>query len=190
MLVGVSGYARAGKDSFGDALAAQFGFVKASFAAPMKQMAEALDPIVGLSLPGDDLLRLNDLLRHGGWEFAKTHPEVREFLQRLGTEGGRKIFGEDFWVNHTLSQYDDVPLLRVAICDVRFRNEARAIEKRGGTVVRIVRPGCEAPNDHQSEHDLDGCTFDAVIENDGTLDDLEEKAKDYFSALLLAWSVV
>lgn len=186
MIVGISGYARAGKDSFGDALVRRFEFEKASFATPMKQMAEALDPYIPFE---GDFYRLSEWLDYVGWEGAKNIPEVRAFLQRLGTEGGRKIFGEDFWVEHTLSQYSDGPALRLAICDVRFRNEAEAIRRRGGEVIRINRPGIEAPNDHRSEHDLDDYHC-IVIDNDGTLEELADKAEEYFLLLLLARNMV
>jgi hypothetical protein len=182
MIIGISGYAQAGKDSLGDALVRQCGFEKASFATPMKLMAEAIDPLVGCSR------RLSDLLREGGWERAKKEPEVRQFLQRLGTEGGRDIFGQDFWVEHTLNLYEFSP--RLVICDVRFRNEAEAIRARGGDVVRITRPGFDAPNDHVSEHDLDGYSFNTEIYNDGSLDDLELKAQRYFDLLILARAIV
>ena len=62
------------------------------------------------------------------------------------------------------------------VTDVRFRNEADAIRARGGVVVRINRPGIEAPNDHISEHDLDGYAFDYFVDNDGTIEDLAEAA--------------
>lgn len=192
-IIGISGFARAGKDSFGDALVKHYEFEKVSFATPMKRMAEAIDPILGTrtSWGCEVTYRLSDLLQEGGWEQAKADPEVREFLQRLGTEAGREIFGEDFWVDHALRAYDESRgLTRVVVCDVRFRNEVDAIRQRGGEVLRIRRPGFDAPNGHRSEQELADFRHDLYINNDGTLADLEEKAHEYFSLLLLARNLV
>ena len=46
---------------------------------------------------------------------------------------------------------------------------------RGGRVWRVSRPGVGPINDHISEVGLDDYPFDAVIDNDGTLDDLHER---------------
>jgi len=50
------------------------------------------------------------------------------------------------------------------IGDCRFLNEAEAIKKAGGKVIRLTRSIYES--NHQSEVDLDNYTnFDAVIDN-------------------------
>jgi len=72
----------------------------------------------------------------------------------------------------------------VAIPDVRFRNEIDAIQKVGGKVIRVVRPGSGldgAYKMHQSEAEMASIPdslFDLVIQNDGALDDLRYKIID------------
>lgn len=66
-------------------------------------------------------------------------------------------------------------LKKVVIDDVRFPNEVAMIQRLGGRVIRIDRPGPDEST-HASEIILD--TFDGwdgVIVNDGTLGELEEK---------------
>lgn len=67
----------------------------------------------------------------------------------------------------------------VVIADGRFPNETTAISMAGGITVRIYRPGYgPKPGDHVSETALSAIPDDAfndVIENDGTLQDLNQK---------------
>ncbi|MYT31724.1 MULTISPECIES: hypothetical protein [unclassified Streptomyces] len=107
-----------------------------------------------------------------GWEKVKrVHPEVRLYLQRLGTEAGRQVLGEDVWVNALFRDYETWTNPTV-ISDVRFPNEAGAIRKRGGLVVEIRRPSqalIENSN-HVSENALAGWDFDVTILNTGTVE--------------------
>lgn len=164
--IGLSGYARAGKDTLAGFIT-QLGFTHRSFAAPMKRMLTALDPLVGHR-------RLSEELAVWGWEGAKQNPEVRRLAQRLGTTAGRKILGEDFWVETLLRSPSSG---RVVVSDVRFTNEAVAIRARGGIVVRINRPGTGPVNGHVSETDLDGFDFDLTVDNDGSIEDLAPWAR-------------
>lgn len=179
-LIGLSGYARSGKDTVGDYLVKHHGFKKVSFAEPMRQALLALNPIVGLRLDTD--ARVQDVIAEYGWDGYKESRygnEIRELMQRLGTEVGRKQFGEDFWVDKA-SKLIDTYLwqdMNVVITDMRFVNEAKAIEALGGQTWRIERDGVVAANAHVSETALDTYGFDQLIRNDGSLDDLYEKVE-------------
>lgn len=61
------------------------------------------------------------------------------------------------------------------ITDVRYPNEATAIDNRGGLVIRINRPGIGPANNHMSENSLDSYKFDYTIENSGDIQQLEAK---------------
>lgn len=172
-LIGISGVARSGKDTFGKHLEA-LGYKVLAFAEPMRAAARAIDPVVGTNLLGD-LVNYSGAVDTYGYDEAKARfPEMRRFLQRLGTEFGREQLGENFWVDTALQNWS--PGMFVAITDVRFRNEAKAIKSRGGIVVRVERDGIAAPNDHISEHDLDDWDFDLMIDNNGTIGDLRDQA--------------
>lgn len=75
----------------------------------------------------------------------------------------------------------DFPLSKWVITDVRFPNEADAIKERGGIVVRINRFHSVVRDhnipEHPSETALDNYSFDYVIDNDGSIDDLTEKVR-------------
>ena len=188
MIVGISGYARSGKDEAAKALIAA-GWRRDAFADRLRAFLLAQNPIVLYPVPGGvpEYTRLSVLVNDIGWERAKLEsPEVADLLLRCGTEAGRRVLGADVWVNAVMREYDlamnsyslnpaDEP--RLVITDVRFENEAEAIRQRGGLVIRIERPGVLPRRTssgawHVSETALDDYEFDSVILNDGTPEDL------------------
>jgi hypothetical protein len=60
---------------------------------------------------------------------------------------------------------------RWIITDVRFKNEAEAIVRRGGVLIRVNRPSDQTDN-HPSETDLDSYNFGYVLNNTGSVEDL------------------
>ena len=167
-LIGLSGYAGAGKDEAARVLVAA-GWTRVSYADVLREFLVAVDPLV--PTPCGIPTRLSALVAQDGYEHAKrTYPEIRQLLQRLGTDAGRRILGENVWVEAALAAHE--PLDRIVVTDCRFPNEADAIRARGGVVVRLDRPGCEPVNGHVSETALDGYAFDQVLVNDGTVTDL------------------
>jgi len=177
--IGVAGTAGSGKDTLADLLVERYGFTKIAFADPMRAMAAAIDPILTITT-NDEIIRYSDALEIWGYQEAKIQtPELRQFLQRLGTEAGRNILGEDVWVNAAFKAAQGIP--RVVISDLRFRNEANAIRSRSGFTIRLDRPGIEPPNDHISENDLADWTFTGYIRNDGTIGMLGDKLEGFLS---------
>lgn len=101
----------------------------------------------------------------------------REFLQRLGTEAIRTGIHSEAWVNAMFADFHST-ISHWLITDCRFKNEAAAVKRHHGIVVRINNPRLLVQeNPHPSETDLDDHEFDYVIENDGTLEDFYEKIK-------------
>jgi len=121
----------------------------------------------------------------------------RKLLQVIGTDALRNVVHENIWVNALMSDYkplDDTlrssmgnvidysacPYPNWIITDLRFPNEAKAVEKRGGITIRVNRDnGTRAIdlNPHPSETSLDSHKFDYIIENDGSLEDLVNKVR-------------
>lgn len=91
---------------------------------------------------------------------------VREFLQKLGTDAMRNGLHPNTWVNATFANYKPGESKWI-ITDVRFPNEAEAIENRDGVLLRINRN--TDTGDHPSETALDHYGFKHVIENKGTM---------------------
>jgi hypothetical protein len=175
-IVGLSGYAQTGKDSTADVLVAEYGFEKVSFADPLREALLELNPYIE-SLPcGKGWLKA--LVEERGWDEVKvSFPEVRRLLQRMGTEVGRKLIHEDVWVDLAMKHMADRCLQRVVVADCRWANEAKSVHMADGKVIRVHRPDYGPANSHPSETALDEWPFDAHVENDGTLDDLEIKVK-------------
>lgn len=169
MIIGLSGYARSGKNTVADILGEQYRQV--SFAEPMREALYKLNPILGKDSLTGGLIQLKNMVDAVGWDMAKElSTEVRRLLQVLGTEVGREMFGQDFWVHMAIKGIK--PTDNVVFTDVRFMNEVIAIKNMGGEVWRINREGVEAVNAHVSETSLDKWLFNRVINNNGTLNDL------------------
>ena len=64
----------------------------------------------------------------------------------------------------------------ILIPDVRYPNEFKMIKDLGGEVWRVERPNITLM-DHISETALDDYTFDKIIQNNGTITDLQNKIK-------------
>ena len=88
----------------------------------------------------------------------------RELLQLQGTEFGRNIIGPDIWVDALFAGWNQNE--DWVITDVRFPNEVEAIEDRGGIAIRVVRPGIDSTDTHESETALDNYQFDYTIINE------------------------
>jgi hypothetical protein len=168
MIIGLSGYAQSGKDTVAELLCLNYKYHRRAFADPMRDAIYTLNPIV-FNLNS----RVADLVDEYGWDVAKANPEVRRLLQVFGTDVGRKMFNENFWVDIALAGLHDKH--RVVVSDVRFPNEAEAIKKLGGQVWRINRHNHTPVNGHKSEHAMDNYMFKHVLYNDGTIDDLADE---------------
>lgn len=180
--VGISGYARSGKDTIGSILVEDFGFRQVSFAAPLKEAVYRLDPWIPTGKPVPE--RLQAIVDEIGWDEAKErHSEVRGLLQRMGTEVGRDLFDSNFWVNLTMKDIKEEGG-NVVITDCRFPNEVEAIRKIGGRLWRVERPGTAPVNAHPSETALDNEKFNWTIINNGTIEDLRRMVKFRIGALI------
>ncbi len=164
MIIGLAGYARVGKDTLADLLVEKHGFEKRSFAQPMREALYALNPMVigdghGHTLP------LQAVIDIYGWDNYKESvygPEIRGLMQRFGTEVARKQWGEDFWIKQALAVDLDKDIV---FSDVRFENEAHAIRRAGGIVIRLKRDDISPANEHESENRVDRIDPDMIIEN-------------------------
>jgi hypothetical protein len=161
-VIGISGYARSGKDTIAEKLA-EVGYARASFADAIREALYRLNPTIG-----DEPLKSRvDRL---GWEITKSIPEVRELLQRFGTEVGRDMFGDTIWIDYLFDSLPDGS--KIVIPDVRYPNEADAITDLGGAVWRVEREGVKAVNAHISDSAMDNYPFKIIAYNNGTIEEL------------------
>ena len=149
-LIGLTGYAGAGKDAAAAGLI-ENGWTRVALADPLKDVARAL-----------------------GWDGNKDD-SGRAFLQTLG-ESVRNNVHRDVWVWAAKQRIESVDG-PVVVTDVRYPNEADMIHELGGVLVRIDRPGVGPINGHESESFVASLPADRVIVNDGTLNDLVERLR-------------
>ena len=149
MIIGITGYATAGKDTVANILRDKFGYKIMAFADKLRQMALAINPyicieepnIYGTEIHNGTFMRYSDVIEKYGYTKAKTFEDFRVFLQRLGTDAIRNIFGYDAWVETLMSDIDiEWCVVKIAIPDTRFLNEAAAITDRKGVIIRVTRP--------------------------------------------------
>lgn len=171
-IIGLSGYARAGKDTIGDLLVEK-GYARSSFADYIRKALYTLNPY------SSDGKRVKDVIDAHGWEGSKeVDPEIRILLQRLGSDVGRAMIDNDIWVNLVLKNLPDGA--KIVFTDCRFPNEAEAIKRFGGELWRVSREGCNPVNNHISEIALDEWKFDRRFENNLSIDTLHIEVEKTF----------
>ena len=206
MIIGVCGFIGSGKDTIADYLVNLHHFRRESFANTLKDAVSAVFGWDRTMLEGRTKQAREWREQVDPWwaeRLGIPHLTPRWILQNWGTEVCRKNFHDDIWIasleNKLRASTDDI-----VISDCRFPNEIAAIKKAGGRVVRVVR-GAEpewyqlavsrnrGPNGnsswalsgrkleqlgiHASETAWVGTRFDAVLDNNGTLEDLYQQVK-------------
>jgi hypothetical protein len=213
MIIGVCGLIGAGKDTIADYLVNIHEFKRESFANTLK---DAVAHVFGWDrelLEGRTRQSRAWREQPDEWWSNRLGMTVtpRWVLQYWGTEVARRNFHDDIWIasleNKLRKITDDV-----VISDCRFPNEIAAIKAAGGRVIRVVRgpepewyPFALAANQeeknisgswakvqlekfaiHASETAWIGTEFDAVIENNASLDHLYQQITSLVQGLLPA----
>jgi hypothetical protein len=97
-----------------------------------------------------------------GWDQVKDD-RGRKLLQDIGMAG--RAYDPKLWINF-MHQFV-IPNRSIIIDDVRFLNEAEAIRKLNGIVIRVKRFGVD-PMDHVSETEQEQINPDFTLINDGS----------------------
>lgn len=169
----ISGHARAGKDTVAGLLAEE------------------------LRASGDSVLVIHyaDLLKFickafFGWDGQKDE-YGRWLLQYIGTDVVRKQ-KPDLWVDFVIDMLRlfDGQWSAVIIPDARFPNELRRLTEEGFQVthIRVERPGfsnelTDVQRAHPSETALDHTPSDVLMLNDGSMEALARKIRDYVTKM-------
>ena len=201
MIIGVCGFIGSGKDTVADYLTNFHEFRRESFANSLKDAVAHVFGWDRVMLEGHTKQAREWREQIDPWWSDRLKmPELtpRWVLQHWGTEVCRHGFHDDIWIasleNKLRHSQDDV-----VISDCRFPNEISAIKRAGGQVVRVVRGPEPEWYDaalafnrgengnmrwatsksqlkrlkiHASETAWVGTQFDAVLDNNGSLDDL------------------
>jgi hypothetical protein len=106
VIVGLSGYGRTGKGEVGKVLVKNFDFKEIAFADTLRDFLYQQNPWVSNN-EGTRHGRLRDIIDTIGWERYKNcmySKDLRELIQRTGTEAGRGVIGDNVWVNATMNR--------------------------------------------------------------------------------------
>jgi hypothetical protein len=217
MIVGFVGLIGAGKDTAADYLVNFHGFRRDSFANTLKDAVACVFGWDRTLLEGRTTQAREWREQRDDWWSDRLGMEItpRKILQYWGTEVCRAGFHDDIWIasleNKMRKTRDNI-----VISDVRFPNEIKAIHNAGGTVIRVKRGNdpewfaaaissnrgpegnstwslsrlkLEKLGIHASETAWVGGDIDAVITNDGTIDDLFTAIRNRVSGLPAAMEV-
>lgn len=196
MIVGLLGFIGSGKGTAGDILK-DMGFTPVSFAKGVKDVAAEMFSWPRHMLEGDTQASREWREQPDAfWSKEFGHNFTPRYaLQLMGTEVGRDVFHEDFWVIRLKKFMQDNPNQNYVITDVRFPNEIDFVHQMGGINIEIQRgelpdwydAATKANNGdedklkymefhsgiHESEWRWVGGDIDYVVQNAGTLEDLK-----------------
>ncbi len=184
-LIALCGYPTAGKDELANYLCSQYCFRRIAFADPLRKALLALDPIVRLDNTPlvDPYIRLSVAVATLGWTEAKKHREVRELLQKMGTEAGRQVHGSNCWVDIAKREIQSSDQ-DVVITDLRFPNEVALVKSFSESfILQITRPNAVKLNNHASELLNYDEMCDGTFHNNGTVRDLWDLADKFIGAM-------
>jgi hypothetical protein len=170
-LIGLGGFALSGKDAVATVLE-DAGWARTRFSAAIEASLLAIDPWVPAGR-WKRPRRYSELHAAIGFEESKKIPEVRRLCQVVGDDAGRRVLGENIWIDVAFRLIDAwmAEGRNAVVTGVRYANEVDAVKQRSGITVWVDR-GLRPVNDHISDNGLSAQDFDVVIPNYGTLDDL------------------
>jgi hypothetical protein len=195
MIIGVCGFIGSGKDTIADYLVNVHEFRRESFANTLKDAVAAIFGWDRILLEGRTKEAREWREQIDTWWANRLnipHLTPRWVLQYWGTDVLRNHFHDDIWIasveNKLRKTQDDI-----VISDCRFPNEITAIRNQGGKIIWVRRGALPswyyfavAANQgdfiahehlveakiHPSETSWIGTNFDAVLDNNGSIDHL------------------
>ena len=170
-LIALTGLIGSGKSTVAKHLVAQHGFVLVKFAGGLKAMLHALLDYSLIQASTIDAMIEGDLKETPA--SILSHHTPRHAMQTLGTEWGRNLIGQDFWVQIAASRIQQIRSFNspVVVDDCRYPNEATLIRQLGGTIWKLSRPGA-AVDSHSSESDQKLVVADRMLLNNVGIGDL------------------
>jgi hypothetical protein len=191
MIIGLCGAQGSGKDTVANILISEYGFVKLTFASTLKDVVAIL-----FSWPRDLLEGLTEESRlwretvDDFWSAKLSIPSFtpRKALQMIGTDLFRIHFNNDIWMsiveNKIGVMLKNNPNTNIVISDCRFSNEFTLIKQFPDShIITILREKNPINNlYHSSETEWVNYNFDAILQNDNSIDDLKSNLKSLLSS--------
>ena len=194
MLIGICGLIGSGKDTVAERLVVEHGYKRDSFAKSLKDAVASM-----FNWDRDMLEGRGESSRHWREQPDKFWSErfgrevtPRTILQEFGTEVMRGQMYDGIWVDSCIGRYKGE---NTVISDTRFPNEIKRIKECGGVILLVkrfkdpdwftsyVEGNIEPKGIHSSEYMWAKSEFDYVIENNGSLEELNEKIDSFIYRL-------
>ena len=188
MIIGLCGNQGAGKDTVGDILISDYGFIKLTFASTLKEIVSVL-----FSWPRDLLEGITEtsrVWRETTDDFWSEKTGIANFtprkaLQIIGTDLFRIHFYNDIWANIVENKINIIlknnSNANIVVTDCRFSNEINIIKKFPNShIITIVRNSNNNLHSlsHSSEAEWVNYNFDDVLQNDNSIDELKINLKN------------
>lgn len=180
-IVGFAGKKGSGKTTAATHLCKTQGFVKYSFAEPLKVMAFQFIKSFGYS----DKEAHYFIHENKVDAIPAIGRSARRIMQTLGTEWGRCQIGHDIWIKAARVRLKNTPDKNIVFDDIRFENEAELIRQLGGLIIHIKSDSNEEDH-HASERGIDVYSQDVIVRNhvdDYFLVDVESMVLDRWNGV-------
>lgn len=169
MLVGLHGLAGSGKTTVEEHLKRRYGFISNSFAAPLKAICGTLFKLTPEQMEDQELKKTH---------IPRLNATPRYILQRIGTDLFRNHLADaapdlpykSLWLDLGEEWINDHVGQNRVMTDCRFENELDMLDRNDGLLIGLDRGAGVAPSHASEQTFFDRC--DAVIQNNGTVDEL------------------
>lgn len=207
MIISITGLIGSGKSTAAEYLVSQHGFAEESFASSLKDAISVIFNWDRELLEGKTKESREWREQVDPWWSKRLHmPKLtpRWILQYWGTEVCRYGFQSEIWVASLEHKLKDLNS-NVVISDSRFQNEFNSLKKSGAHLIKVTRGDdpewvadalAAKKGDHQaiarihqlgiheSERAWIDTNFDAILDNNGTTEELYKQIDD----LLKVWN--
>lgn len=171
----VTGKSGSGKSTLSKYIVDNYdSYIEVALADKLKQLTFKLLQLFNVKIDSiDDLYNVN------------TKNKYRKYLQNIGTECCRDIFGDDFWCDMLKLDLSK----NIIISDIRYANEMNYFMNKYSDhdiiSIKVVKKNSSTTfNNHSSELDIDQLQTDFTIENDFT-DSFFKKIDDTLNDYLI-----
>lgn len=167
MLIGLTGYARAGKDTA--ALGCAVSFKRMAFATALKKDVE-------------NMLKASGIDPYADFSLEDCKIKYRPLLVAWGQI--KRAEDPDYWIKKIKITPSIASVENIIITDVRYANEIEWIKEMGGKVILIARPEIGPANDEERKSFAeinDRCLkmIDKTLVNNSSRKDIGLQLKEY-----------
>jgi len=180
-IIALTGPKGSGKDTVADIICRRFKSVtRVAFADPIKKVAQHIFLLNDSDNEEYDRLKRSNIEIHGGkFETTWKHVEGRHVVREIGMLM-RSYDPSQFtkYVSDAITKARGTSDIFV-VTDLRFDNEYIMLKEHGAKIVKISRPDHQYDG-HITERGFNDYLVDCIIDNNGSLQKLEEQVINIF----------